>query len=66
MLLPHMVCDILVAGGRLLGAGQQDMRDTVRVLSHSDPHILLLCSVVRCVLVLRCGSAGVVWYPYAG
>jgi len=19
---------------------------------------------VRCVLVLRCGSAGVVWYPY--
>jgi len=20
----------------------------------------------RCVLVLRCGSAGVVWYPYAG
>ena len=25
------------------------------------------CNVlVRCVLVLRCGSAGVVWYPYAG
>ena len=23
-------------------------------------------AVVRCVLVLRCGSAGVVWYPYAG
>ena len=22
--------------------------------------------LVRCVLVLRCGSAGVVWYPYAG
>jgi len=22
--------------------------------------------VVRCVLVLRCGLAGVVWYPYAG
>ena len=22
-------------------------------------------SLVRCVLVLRCGSAGVVWYPYA-
>jgi len=21
---------------------------------------------VRCVLVLRCGLAGVVWYPYAG
>ena len=23
-------------------------------------------AVVRCVLVLRCGSAGVVWYAYAG
>ena len=23
-------------------------------------------ALVRCVLVLRCGSAGVVWYPYAG
>ena len=22
--------------------------------------------LVRCVLVLRCGSAGVVWCPYAG
>ena len=22
--------------------------------------------LVRCVLVLRCGSAGVVWYPDAG
>jgi len=22
-------------------------------------------ALVRCVLVLRCGSAGVVWYPYA-
>ena len=22
--------------------------------------------MVRCVLVLRCGLAGVVWYPYAG
>jgi len=29
----------------------------------------LICgfmALVRCVLVLRCGSAGVVWYPYAG
>jgi hypothetical protein len=29
----------------------------------------LICgfiSLVRCVLLLRCGSAGVVWYPYAG
>jgi len=25
MLLPHMVCNALVAGGRLLGAGQQAM-----------------------------------------
>jgi hypothetical protein len=23
-------------------------------------------ALVRCVLVLRCGSAGVVWYRYAG
>jgi hypothetical protein len=23
-------------------------------------------ALVRCVSVLRCGSAGVVWYPYAG
>ena len=23
-------------------------------------------ALVRCVLVLRCGSAGVVWYTYAG
>jgi len=23
-------------------------------------------ALVRYVLVLRCGSAGVVWYPYAG
>jgi len=26
MLLPHMVCNALAAGGRLLGAGQQAMR----------------------------------------
>jgi len=26
LLLPHMVCDVLVAGGRLLGAEQQAMR----------------------------------------
>ena len=30
--------------------------------------IYFMCGIVvgRCVLVLRCGSAGVVWYPYAG
>ena len=28
--------------------------------------IYFMCCIalVRCVLVLRCGSAGVVWYPY--
>jgi len=26
VLLPHMVCDVLVAGGRLLGAEQQAVR----------------------------------------
>ena len=30
--------------------------------------IYFMCCIalVRCVLVLRCGSAGVEWYPYAG
>jgi len=30
--------------------------------------IYFMCciAVVRCVLVLRCGSAGVEWYPYVG
>ena len=30
--------------------------------------IYFMCCIalVRCVLVLRCGSAGVVCYPYAG
>ena len=30
--------------------------------------IYFMCciSLVRCVLVLRCGLAGVVWYPYGG
>jgi hypothetical protein len=30
--------------------------------------IYFMCCIalVRCVLVLRCGSAGVAWYPYAG
>ena len=42
------------------------------VLPYSGVYDLLwICFVccialVRCVLVLRCGSAGVVWYPYAG
>jgi len=30
-------------------------------------HKCLGCiDLVRCVLVLHCGMAGVVWYPYAG
>ena len=30
--------------------------------------IYFMCCIalVRCVLLLWCGSAGVVWYPYAG
>jgi len=30
--------------------------------------IYFMCCIalVRCVLVLQCGSGGVVWYPYAG
>jgi len=38
-------------------------------LKHCDLlWIYFMCCIVlvRCVLVLRCGSAGVVWYPYAG
>jgi len=30
--------------------------------------IYFMCCIalVQCALVLRCGSAGIVWYPYAG
>ena len=45
-----------------------------RMLVHSSSAtcdllwIYFMCCIalVRCVLVLRCGSAGVVWCPYAG
>jgi hypothetical protein len=45
-----------------------------RMLVHSSAgacDLLWIClmgciALVRCVLVLRCGSAGVVCYPYAG
>ena len=29
-------------------------------------YFMCFIALVRCVLVLRCGSAGVEWYPYAG
>jgi len=29
-------------------------------------YFMCCIALVWCVLVLRCGSAGVVWYPYAG
>jgi len=29
-------------------------------------YFMCCVALVRCVLVLRCGSAGVVWYPYVG
>ena len=38
VLLPHMVCNALVAGGRLLGAGQQAMRSGWGNCSSSFPH----------------------------
>jgi len=48
VLLPHMVCSVLVAGGRLLGAEQQDMRPgwgkLLEQLPSSRTHSLLLCS----------------------
>ena len=34
VLLPHMVCNALVAGGRLLGTEQQ----AIRLESHNFPH----------------------------
>ena len=45
-----------------------------RMLVHSSSgacdllwiYLMGFIALVRCVLVLRCGSAGVVWYPYAG
>jgi hypothetical protein len=41
VLLPHMVCNALVAGGRLLGADQQAMCPQ---FTSSWTHNLLLCS----------------------
>ena len=29
-------------------------------------HYMGCIALVRCVLLLRCDLAGVVWYPYAG
>ena len=45
-----------------------------RMLVHSSSgacdllwiYLMGCIALVRCVLVLRCGSAGVVWYPYTG
>ena len=38
MLLPHMVCNTLVAGGRRSGAGQQAMRpERGKLLEHRPP-----------------------------
>jgi hypothetical protein len=38
VLLPHMVCNALVAGGRLLGVEQQVMRPGWRKLCETFPH----------------------------
>jgi len=35
-------------------------------LKHLLSYFMGCIVLVRCVLVLRCGLAGVVWYPYAG
>jgi len=43
VLLPHMVCNALVVGGRLLGAGQQAMRPGDAQLPSSRTHSLLPC-----------------------
>jgi len=48
--------------------------NTFRMLEHPSSgayelwwiYFMSCIALVRCVLVLRCGSAGVVWYPYAG
>jgi len=43
------------------------MLNMFRILIHLSPRSLQGCiALVRCVLVLRCGLAVVVWYPYAG
>jgi len=50
------------------------MLNMFRMLIHPSSGACDLCAelfhgcidVVRCVLVLRCGLAVVVWYPYAG
>jgi len=49
------------------------MLKMIRMLIHPSSgaatYLLSYCmgciALVRCVLVLRCGLAGVVWYPYA-
>jgi len=46
----------------ILAIGQLNAQIIVLFLSYFMGCIAL----VRCVLVLRCGSAGVVWYPDAG
>jgi hypothetical protein len=45
-----------------------------RMLLHSSSvacnllwiYLMGCIALVQCVLVLQCGSSGVVWYPYAG
>jgi len=38
VLLPYMVCNALVAGGRLLGAEQQAVSEVREIESHNFPH----------------------------
>ena len=53
---------------------QAEAVNMFRMLIHSSSgacdllwiYLMGCIALVRCVLVLRCGSAGVVWYPYAG
>ena len=50
------------------------MLNMFRMLVHSSSgacellwiYLMGYIALVRCVLVLRCGLAGVVWYPYVG
>ena len=49
--LNSLVCSVI-----LIMCPEYILMSCVRVITY----------LVRYVLVLRCGSAGVVWYPYAG
>ena len=52
MLLPHMVCNTLVAGGRMLGVEQQAMRPAIIICSTCFGHSYAHHQELETILVL--------------